>query len=403
MTDRPSLTGGTLDPLWVVVRARLERTGGGAAGRVATPTLSPAGRHALVSLLGRPAGKTVDLRLLEAALVGLDVGVDLAGALAVLGHAVSPEPARRRQEQATGRAAREAARSAAADWPEPWAGEWIDEVVRAGLLRGMDEAAAVGLVADCRRVLDALDHQSTPLGRVELAALVLGSAHALDTGSRLEAATTRALRHGRGQESARDLWEQAGAHLDLTSGAALTWNLPVVASCGLQGMVSAATRSGLPLHLTQLALRSHPMRVAPGSDVLLVENPRIVEAAAQSRSPLAVVAANGNPSGAVRLLVEQLVDGGAAVRYHGDFDTAGLAICARVASWGAVPWRMTAHDYRSALAAADEDGVELPTEPTTPGPTPWDPDLQSTFDRHRLVVHEERLIEALLSPPDRAS
>jgi hypothetical protein len=68
--------------------------------------------------------------------------------------------------------------------------------------------------------------------------------------------------------------------------------------------------------------QEHPTKVRPRTIILVVENPRIVEAPAQSRSPTTVVAANGNPSGAVRLLLSQLIASGASLLYHGDFDAA---------------------------------------------------------------------------------
>lgn len=405
VTDRPSLTADGLDDLWARVRARLERQGVDNRGRVTLPDLGSPARLTLGSLLGRPPGRTVDLAVLERALVALGLGPDLAGALADLGHPVSPEPARRRAGRAAGRTAREAARTAAATWSEPWASAWIDEVIRAGGLRGLDATAAVGLVGAVRLVLDHLDahrdeRAATGLARsrVEVAAKLLGSAHDLDTGTRLETATTRALAHRLGAAAGRDLWEQAGAHLDLTSGPVLTWRLPVVASSPLAPLVSQATALGAPLHLTRFVLGRHRAEVEAGTVVLVVENPRVVEAAAQLGVSTPVVAANGNPSGAVRLLLAQFLDAGAALRYHGDFDVAGLAMAARMAVAGLEPWRMDAAHYRSALREADDAGVDLPRDPAGPGPTPWDPALQSVFDRERRIVHEERLLPGLLDP-----
>src|SRR5690606_10359777 len=153
----------------------------------------------------------LELRVLEAALVRLGVGDDLPSALAALGHPVSGAPAARRAERAKRRQARDAARAACARWPEPWAGEWIDGVIRAGILRDFDEAGARVLVGQVRQVLDRLAFDRTArTSRVELAAQVLGSSHALDTGTRLEAAVVRALRLQLGAESSRELWEQAG-------------------------------------------------------------------------------------------------------------------------------------------------------------------------------------------------
>jgi uncharacterized protein (TIGR02679 family) len=400
VTDRPSLRAENLDDVWDAVRRRLEARGDHNRGRVRLPELTSPARLALKSLLGRAPAATLDLARLEAALVGLGVGSDLASALAELDHAVSSAPAARRAERAVASAGREAARAAAGAWPEAWAPAWIDEVIRAGVLRGMDAQATVRLVGQVRRVLDRLDETvpSAPISRVDLAADALGSSHALDAGSRLEAACTRALAHRLGPAEPRDLWERAGAHLDLTSGPVLVWNLTALAPSPLATLLDDSTRLGVPLHLTQLALRSHPVEVERGADVLVVENPRVVEAAAQVRSSRTVVSSNGNPSGAVRLLLAQLARSGAKLRYHGDFDAAGLAMCARMAAGGLEPWRMSAADYLEAVEAADEAGVELPLDAQPAPATPWDSQLEAVFDERRAIVHEERLLDLLIGP-----
>lgn len=87
---------------------------------------------------------------------------------------------------------------------------------------------------------------------------------------------------------------------------------------------------------------------------------------------------------------------GAELRYHGDFDTAGLAICARVMALGLIPWRMSAADYLEAVASADAEGAVLPRDTRAPGPTPWEPSLQSIFAQSRRIVHQERLLSALI-------
>jgi uncharacterized protein (TIGR02679 family) len=394
-----SLLGPGLDELWALVRMRLERRGDERLGRLRLPTLNARARLALTSLLGRSPGATVDLAALEVALRGLGLGSSLSAALAALGHPVSPEPGRRRNERRAALDAREAARAAVAAWRERWATAWIDDVIRGGGLRGLDAPGAIDLVVSVRAVIDRLDQGAavgTPISRVDLAAALFGSSHALDTGTRLEAAVTRALTHHVGPMPPRSLWEQAGVHLDLTSAPALTWALPIDTCHGLGALASAATQAGVPLHLTQLALRRHPITVAAASDVLVVENPRLVEAAVQDVLVQPMVATNGNPSAAVQLLLAQLLACGAHVRYHGDFDAAGLAICARLHALGLVPWRMDAPDYISALDAARDAGVDLPIDATPAPTTPWDPSLQRVFDEHRRVVHEERLLPGLL-------
>jgi len=392
-----SLTDGNLAPLWEVVRLRLERAGNDNRGRVAVPNLPPAGRLALNALAGA-AGRTVSLHTIEDRLEALGVGPDLPSALAVLGHPVSSGPGERRQARRAAVDARAAVRAEASTWAEPRAGTWIDEVIARRILAGLDADEAVGVVGSVRAVLDRLASEEPrgPISRTDLAAQVLGSSHALDQGTRVEAAATRALHHAVGAVAPRDLWERAGAHLDLVSAPALTWNLPANPGSPLAGIFGEAKRVGIPVHLTQLALRKAPVVVASRIIVLVVENPRVVEAASQQRTDLIVVATNGNPSNAVRLLIDQLLGCEAQVRYHGDFDAAGIAICARMHRRGLLPWRMTASDYLAALGEAARAGVRLPADSRASPPTPWDPELQEAFDHHRFIVHEERLIAALL-------
>lgn len=403
VTGRPSLESPELEGVWESVRLRLERSGQHNRGRVRLEGLSSRGRHLLGALLDSPIQSSIDLGALEIALRGLGVGESLPTALRALGHPVSDAPAARRERRRVGQDARDAARRETSTWPYPWSGDWIEGIIRAGVLAGLDASSAVHLVRDARAVLDRLDvagddDAGDPLSRVDLAAELLGSSHGLDRGTRVEAATTRAFRHKFPGLNDRDVWERAGAHLDLVSAPVLTWGLRAVGTSPLNGLLGQASSLGIPVHLTQLALRRHPIVVATGSDVLVTENPRIVEAAAQSTSSLTVIALNGNPSGAARLILEQLLACGAALRYHGDFDAAGLGICARMHDIGLVPWHMDAASYLAALAEAEADEAPLPVDPRNSPPTPWDPSLQTEFDRHRLIVHEERLLARLLGP-----
>jgi uncharacterized protein (TIGR02679 family) len=404
----PSLRSEELDPLWVRVRERLEVYGVDNRGRLRLPELSSQARLALEALVGRPPRAQLDLGRLETALLRLGVGHDLASALAALGHPVSDEQAARRAERAERRRVRSAARAEAEAWSEPWAREWIDEVIGSGLLRGLDHEQVGTLLHQARRVLDRLLEPDpgararlSRISRVDLAAQVLGSAHALDRGTRLEATLTRALRFHLGPASGRELWEQAGVHLDLTSAPVLTWGLPLTRDSGLAPLAAEARRARVPLHLSRFALEHHPAAIAQGTRLLVVENPRIVEAAAQALSSTPVISTHGQPASSVLLLLAQLAEAGAELRYHGDFDTAGLAICERLTQLGLGlrPWRMNAFDYLAALEAADADGADLPVDLRAPGPTSWDPSLQSVFDRERRIVHQERLLPELLETP----
>jgi uncharacterized protein (TIGR02679 family) len=397
VTAPASLRLRELDPLWARVRVRLEARGPGCRGRVPLPNLSSSGKLALKSLLGRPLGKTVDLAAVEAGLARLGIGDDLALALSKLGHDVSGEGARRRANRAERKEVRNAARGIACQWPEPWAPKWIDEVIRVGILRGFDREQARGLLRQVRAVVDHLEQdRPAPISRVDLAARVLGSAHALDNGTRVEAAVARAIAFKLGPAGRRDLWAQAGVHFDLTSVPALTWRLPLADRCGLSNVAASALNAGIPLHLSRFALEAHPVDVESGSRVLVVENPRIVEAAAQRQASTPIVSTNGSPSSTVLLLLTQLLEAGADLRYHGDFDTAGFAICERMMRLGLAPWRMSTADYRAALAAADVECAVLPRETLAPGATPWDPALQQEFGEERRIVHQERLLPGLI-------
>ena len=395
-----SIRSAELNVLWERLRERLEKRGLESRGRVRVPDLSREARLVLQSLAGKGRlAATVELRVLEVALVRLGVGHDLPSALVALGYPVSGDRAAARSERIARREAREIARAAVESWPEPWACDWIDGVIRAGLLRGLGVDEVRALVAQVRLVLARVDEVGgARVSRVDLAAQLVGSAHALDAGTRLEAVIARALRLRLGPASSRELWEQSGVHLDLTSAPVLTWRLPLMNDCALAPLAVAAAETGIPLHLSRFALEQHPARVSPGACLLVAENPRVVEAAAQARIETSVLSTNGQPSSAVLLLLEQLRRSGAELRYHGDFDTAGLAICERMTRLGLVPWRMSARDYRAALAAADAAGARLPVDSRALGPTSWDPELRCAFAEERRIVHEERLLPGLLDP-----
>ena len=396
----PSLVGPDLAPFWEAVRERLERRGSITRGRLRVPPLSIIGRHRLSSLLDRPLTSTVDLTQLERALAKVGAGTDLVAALASVGHAMSFDAEHRRRERQVRRAAREAARAAVADWTESWAAAWIEEAIQTGLLRGLDVDDAIALVAIARRCLDAVQGTSPPQSRVDLAAAILGDAHALDPGTRPGSAVMRALRQRHATElhddTDRTVWDRAGVPSDSVSAPVLTWNLPVYPGTALASMIAEASALGVVTHLSAMALRAYPVVVPVGSEVLTTENPRVVEAAAQRRWPRCVVSTNGNPSMAVRLLLAQLLRSGADVRYHGDFDAAGLSICRRMMELGLTPWKMDTASYERAVAEAAAERVDLPIDPSDPGPTPWDDSLREAFQARRRVVHEERLLDDLL-------
>ncbi len=395
----------SLAPLWREVAAALDRNGLDWRGRLRLPELTPEGRRRLGVLLERwigPERRAVALGELAHRMHRL-TGQDLPAALVALGHA----PAGRREAAVARRtllARRRDELDAAVEreFPDaPWALAWRDAAWTDGLLARTDPAEVAGLVATVRAVLDA--GGTGTRSRSEVAAQLLGNAHALDSSDHRAALVTRALvaRDGPGEE--RTVWERAGLPLDLVSAPVLTWGLPLLGDAGVAPAVRAMTAAGLPVHLSTMALVIGPLVVAVGTVVLVVENPRLVEAAAQRQLPAPVLTTAGNPATAPSLAMEQLLAAGAVLRYHGDFDVAGLLMTARAAAGGAVPWRMDRADYLAALDTAAHEGVILPSDTSSAPATPWDPSLAAEFERRCEVVHEERVMDALLTEHARSA
>jgi uncharacterized protein (TIGR02679 family) len=387
-----------LEPLWEAVRSALDRNGLDWRGRLTLPVLPPEGRRRLGVLLERPVPaqrRSIPLDALAAAVERL-TRKDLVDALSDLGHRPSGRrEARLARQEATRR--RRAALGSAIDAEFPgreWAVKWADAAWTDGSFARMSPDEVQVLVVDTARVLA---HAGTGRSRTEIAALLLGHAHALDSSERLAVLVTRALIARDGPESERGAWERAGMPLDLVSAPVLTWGLPLLGDSALARSSRAMTAAGLPLHLSTVALRAEPLRVPRGTPVLVVENPRVVEAAAQRNLPAAVVCTNGNPTTAPTEAIACLRVSDADLRYHGDFDAAGLAMAARAAAMGCAPFRMTAEDYRAALAVASASGLELPHDTAPIPPTPWDAALASAFAKSRRVVHEERVMDDVLA------
>lgn len=396
-----SLADPALMSLWSAVRRRLDRSGAATRGTIQMPRIEQRCVPALAALIGRSPTARLDLAELEAGLVRLGVGRDLDAALELLG--CPPDPALREQREARHKAqhARAAMESTLEDWPETWAREWGHDLLRAGLLHGLDAAAIASLLGDVRKLIDS---RSGPPGRTvmrtELAAQLFGSAHALDRETKLAAAAERALRYsiGPGGEAleGRALWEAAGIAADSVSAPALTWGLRPRGASPLAVMSTAAADASLPVHVSLRALRAHPVEMAAGTPVLIVENPSVIENAADGPAPFGLVCTNGNPTSAVVELIDQLAASGVDLHYHGDFDAAGIAICRRMAERGCAPWMMSASDYLGAVQRAQTQGVPLPLDSADSGPTPWDPPLEAEFDECRRIVHEELVVGDVL-------
>jgi uncharacterized protein (TIGR02679 family) len=143
-------------------------------------------------------------------------------------------------------------------------------------------------------------------------------------------------------------------------------------------------------------MRSAPVWSEAGRDIYICENPNVVAIAADelgSRcSPL--VCTEGMPATAQRLLLTQLAAAGARLRYHGDFDWAGLRIGNYLMrELGVQPWRFGAADYLEAIGTAAVrhhplNGIDVLAS--------WDEELTSIMQEKQIAIAEEAVAHLLL-------
>lgn len=191
-------------------------------------------------------------------------------------------------------------------------------------------------------------------------------------------------------ERDRHVWARAGVLVNELARPALVLNLPLTGG-GVWG-----GRAGEPCHITLRALvRAAPSFDVSGRTISICENPNVVALAAdrlgEAAAPL--VSTEGMPAAAHRTLLLALSAAGATLRYHGDFDWAGLGFAASAMSTcGAAPWRFTAKHYR---APTDRfTGVPLIGNPA---PSPWDAPLAEEMRSRGLAIAEEAAIDDLIA------
>jgi uncharacterized protein (TIGR02679 family) len=411
----PWIADPRLRPAWERIRARFEKAGLQARGIVVVPVPTREERHALGALLGRSVTREsvrIDLAVLDAR---LRERADPGGLRAVLTDYFGAAP----QDRPTIRAARDDARErplalAAELVAAPWADGWIAGLRRTGLLTRVHEpAAAERIVRDAAAVLAELCADRDPLGpradpssaspgtqsRVELAARLLGDAHALDRDRLLHRVVLRGLAAAAGEavpEGARDseeIWARFGVEPDLLSRTCLVWRVRIEEAGPLGARLRAAADVGDPVHITEWDLRrSSSVTAVRGQRVLVCENPAVVEALAQHGvEGWGAVCTAGEPNLVVDRVLAGLSGTGAVLHYHGDFDWPGIAIANRaVQRYGARPWRMGAEEY---VRAVRGDGPILRGGEVEPL---WDPELGAAMRGHRRVVHEESVLTDLL-------
>lgn len=378
-------------------------------GGLTLASASPDERSAIDALFGRKstrgAALRVDLDELAGALREAGICDDLSAAVSVLrGQVVD----RRALAEKCTVAWAEVWRAAAEDFAgQPVLHAWLSKLDRLGLVRrlcGNEPAVGAALLRELATVVNALPARAEPLAA--FAARLLGDAHALDPGPpRATLAVRAAARLGGihfedGAEGRRAAWASVGVMCDELSTPVLVFNLPAAGETTLGNLLRTASSAGEPVHVSLRMLLRHPLASGEGlrgRDIFACENPTIVALAAARLgvgcAPLVCV--NGQFATPALVLLRQLRAAGARLRYHGDFDPAGLAIARRVmAESGALPWRLGRADYAAAPKGVKFVGCL--------GPTPWDPALREAMHDSRETVHEEAVFESLAEDLARA-
>ncbi len=387
---------GTSELAWLVQRARRRLSRGSGGGSVTLPQATPAQRDAVERLLGRRAARggslTVRLEDLESLLRDAGICDSLTEAVESLTGPLVDARAQRQEKDAT------------------WAGvfgagdpgrsrPWLEDLRATGVLRRLsrnDPVIASGLLRQALEIERRLPARGLPLA--ELAAAVTGDSHALDPGTPLGTIGVRIAAGSAGAwagaEAWRDAWASAGVLCDELSAPVLTLNLRGDGRTLTDRALCLHAAAGEPYRVTTRQLLREPPMFAvatAATSVYVCENPTVVAAAAcrlgATGAPLICI--EGQPRTAARVLLGLLTVAGFRLVYHGDFDWAGVQIANVVMRrHGAVPWRFSSADYRTARG-----GRPLHGDPVAAA---WDRDLQPAMLEMGRAVHEEEVLDVLL-------
>jgi uncharacterized protein (TIGR02679 family) len=400
---RDYLLAPSLKPLWAVLRERLERNGHAVRGSI-TVQLDDDAVDRLSGLLGRAVvSGTARVRLTEldgclrssAAARGLvPVVADLTGA-PLRNLPAERDAARAGRQQLWAEFDRLLTEHGLAgqDWVKPWA-DWLH---RSGLLTRLPAAkATVVLSVTVQALTRVLDDTHPPIGLAELASEITGDAHGLDDGIPAAALILRAVAYALGAPPAasaadrRDLWQRVGVSTDEISGTVITWGLRPPGRDRWSAMMRERADLGLITHLTVHELHRAADLTRPGETIHACENPQVLQRLAAADVGRPVACFSGNPAAAGMALLGRTV-----VHYHGDFDWPGITIAHRIFDRGAHPWRFGRDDYAEAvdrLPADNRLGLSGRVEAT-----PWDEGLGAAMTAADVAVHEEAIVDLLLS------
>jgi uncharacterized protein (TIGR02679 family) len=403
----------SLEPLWRRARERLERSGIAVAGQLELRDLDDAQRLALSGLLGRPvlgprlriAMADLDARLRATAAGGglVEVVTELSGPLT--DRRAQRQSAVTQRERLYGDAARSLASSGLG--AAPWAATWLEGIRRAGTLGRYSHEVAARLLAQAIQTLTALlgEPHAASVGRGELAFQVTGSAHGLDDDTVLARLVLRALALRGGEdpsarlspERRRALWHSAGVQTDEVSSTVLSLGLAPVGGGWREAWLRSRAVAGEEVHLTLRDLRRVRWQLPAGTLVRVCENPRVLEAAMDAGARAPLVCTEGSAAWVTLWLLRRLVEGGAALGYHGDFDWPGIELANRLhESLPILPWRMRADDYEQAASDAERRGAVLQPLSGQPVEARWDAELAAAMRSLGVTVHEESCLELLV-------
>ena len=368
---------------------------------------------ALASLLGRPLryanSLQVDVRLVDAAFQNAGIATSLRDALEQLdGPITNPATTRLRLQEV---------------WSDVLGACTNRELIGLlqapagiGLLKRLSKQSPPAALQLCRRVEAVLQRlPANGITRSQLAAEVLGDAHALDSGQPtaalvltvwrqvitlthannddldIEPTEGSEIEQDGGAERDRDVWAKAGVLVNELARPALFLNLPI------RDAENRDQVPGEPVYASlRSLLRSPPLWDVANRKVYVCENPNLVAIAADrwgsDCAPL--VCTDGMPAAAQRCLLSQLAKARAQLCYHGDFDWPGVRIGNHVMrEHGAQSWRFGAADYEAAVDGAS--GLEQALTGKAARAV-WDDGLMTAMQQHRLSIAEEALAASLL-------
>lgn len=410
---RRVLGGDHLNSLRKRLRQRFERAPLGidvSAFRIGNLTREE--HAALASLLGRPQHYTnslqFDIGLADTVLQNAGIAKSLRDALEQLDGPITHLAAARLQEQNL--------------WTDV-----INNCSHAGLAILLETSTGMALLKRlssqmpaeatklCRRaeaILGRLPAHGIP--RSQLAAEVLGDAHALDNGYATATLVLAVCRqtiepaYGRDNDSLsetangddaeqlsverdRDIWAKAGVLVNELARPVLFLNLPTLETKSFCGSLGEPAYASL-----RLLLRSPPAWNVADRKIYVCENPNIVAIAASRLGAdcAPMVCIDGMPAAAQRCLLSQLAAARAQLYYHGDFDWPGIKIGNHVMrAYGATPWRFGAFDYED--AARRMSGMEKTLTDRAVAAF-WDTELGPVMQELCMAIPEERVAASLL-------